>query len=161
MNLPAMPPVNVAAEQSILGTLLIYYTPNIIHVIETAGVRWTDFFYREHRVIYRAALKLHGDGLMVDCLTVTHLLSCHRLADDRMRAMVEACAASAQPASLRDHARIVAEDGRWRRWLSVTLEALEHIYDRDERAFWGALGRVREEVSLGELRVIEGGEAAA
>lgn len=160
MNLPAAPPVNVAAEQSVLGTLIVFYKPELVHVVQSVGVKWSDFYYRQHRVVYRAVLRLHADGSHVDDLTVRRLLDSHRCSDVDTPALMDMLAASARPAAFREHARIVAEDGRWRRWLTATLEALECIHARDEDSFWAAVGRVREDVLPGEtLRLVEG-EAA-
>ena len=160
VNLPSMPPANVAAEQSVLGTLVTFYKPEAVHIVQAAGVKWSDFFYREHQVIYRAVLKLHASGDEVDAVTVQHLLACHQLVTERTGALLEMLTASARPSALREHARIVAEDGRWRRWLEATLDALERIHARDEAAFWAAISRVREDVLPGELKLVEREEAA-
>lgn len=161
VNLPAAPPVNQAAEQSVLGTLVTFYTPTLVGIVSQQGVKWNDFYYREHQVIYRAVLKLHADGTSVDAITVRDLLARHQLVGDKTDAVLGMLAVFARPSALRDHARIVAEDGRWRRWLSSTLEALEHIYDRDDTAFWAAISRVRDDVLPGELKLVSDGEAAA
>lgn len=164
MNLPTVPPANVEAEQSVLGTLTTFYTPAAVVVVQATGLKWSDFSYRQHRVVYRAVLKLHAKGDEVDAITVRHLMDFHQVSDAQTGALLDLLALSARPGALREHARIVAEDGRWRRWLTAALVAMEAAQARDETEFWAAVARIREDALPGELRLVEApseqGEAA-
>jgi hypothetical protein len=67
---------------------------------------------------------------------------------------------SANPGCLVDHARIVAADGRWRRWLAAWEAGRDAIDRQDERDLWDAIGRIRQDAPASELRVIDGEKAA-
>lgn len=158
------PPWNHEAEQRVLGTLLVFYKPELITIVQGAGLKWNDFYRTSHKVTYRAITRMHFDSEWVEVGTVARFLSCRRLSDGRTwldeaggRAALEALACSASVNGLRDYARIVAEDGRWRRWLNAMFDALESIDARDEDGFWSAVAKVREDVLPGELHVVEGG----
>jgi replicative DNA helicase len=164
---PVSPPWNLEAEQRVLGTMLVFYKPQLVHVVQAAGVRWSDFYHDRNRIIYRAILKMHGAGEHVEAGTVARFLECQR---HDGRVMARRCRWERNPGALecgahaagfREYALIVAEDGRWRRWLNAMFDALESIGMRDEPAFWTALARVREDVLPGELRVVEGGKEKA
>lgn len=162
-----VPPWNHEAEERILGTLLVYYKPELVTIVQATGLKWDDFFRSGHRVIYRALLKMHFGGEWVEIPTVARFLSCQRTDGESWleraggRATLENLACSASVNGLRDYARIVAEEGRWRRWLRAMFEALDSIESRDEEAFWAAVARVREDVLPGELHVVEGGKEKA
>ena len=157
--IPAAPPANLEAEMSVLGTLLAFYTPEAVIVAQAAGLKWSDFSVQQHRVVYRAILKLHAKGDEVDSITVRRLMDVHRMSDGRTGVLLDLLVASARPASLREHARIIAEDGRWRRWVSAALAALEAAERRDSKEFWEAIGAIREDALPGELRLVESGAA--
>jgi replicative DNA helicase len=165
---PVSPPTNLEAEQRVLGTMLVFYKPQLVHVVQAAGVRWSDFYHDRNRIIYRAILKMHGAGEHVEAGTVARFLECQRHATAGSwlvaaggRGTLELLECGAHAAGFREYALIVAEDGRWRRWLNAMFDALESIGMRDEPAFWTALARVREDLSPGELHVVEGGKEKA
>lgn len=160
---PVSPPVNLEAEQRVIGTLLVFYKPQLVHVVQAAGVKWEDFYREQHRIIYRAILRMHAGGEHIEAGTVARFLECQRhetcgtwLNAAGGRATLEALQCGALVNGLREYALIVAEDGRWRRWLNAMFDALESIGLRDEQAFWAALGRVREDLAPGGLTVIDG-----
>lgn len=160
---PISPPTNLEAEQRVLGTLLVFYKPQLVHVVQAAGVKWSDFYRDQYRIIYRAVLRMHGTGEYVESGTVARFLECQRhdtvgtwLEAAGGRATLEGLECGACVNGLREYALIVAEDGRWRRWLNAMFDALESISLRDEQSFWTALGRVREDVTPGGLTVVEG-----
>lgn len=167
VNPPTAPPICIDAERRVLGTLLVFFTPTMLASVRAAGVRPDDFYWRQHEAVYRAIIALDAKDGFVDALTVSRFLAGQRHARSGNwfvrvggEARLAELGAYADANGYMVGARIVAEDGRWRRWLDATHEALEAIYDRDEDAFWTAVGRVREDAS-GALRVIDGGEAAA
>lgn len=166
-NWPVSPPVNLEAEQRVLGTLLVFYKPQLVHVVQAAGVKWMDFYREQHRIIYRAIVRMHSDGEFVDDVTVARFLECQRhqtrgtwLEAAGGRGTLELLQCGACVNGLREYALIVAEDGRWRRWLNAMFDALESIGLRDEPSFWSALARVREDVTPVGLTVVDGEKAA-
>src|SRR6187431_300525 len=138
--IPAAPPANIEAEMSVLGTLIAYYTPEAIVRVQATGLKWSDFSVQQHKVVYRAILKLHAKGDEVDRITVRRLMDVHTVSDGMTGSLLDLLVESARTSSLREHARIVAEDGRWRRWLSAALTALEAAERRDQKEFWKAIG---------------------
>jgi len=63
-----LPPQNIEAEQSVLGSLLI--DPDAIIKIGSF-LRAEDFYREAHQIIYRAILALHERRLPADFVTVT------------------------------------------------------------------------------------------
>lgn len=181
---PMAPPQNIEAEQEILGTLLTFYKPEAVHIAQAAGLKRGDFYRHAHEVIYRAVLVLHGRGQHVDARTIAHFLSKERTKENPPRsflqyiggrrceedpdgpglAQLEMLCMYATVNGFRERCVIVAEDGRWRRYLHELYDAFEAVHDRDDSSFWAAIGRVREEVPEGAelptLRVVDGGRAA-
>lgn len=165
---PLAPPQNREAERELLGTLLVFYKPQLVHVAQAAGLTPQDFYWHRHEAVYRAVLNLHAQAVHVDTLTVTRFLRAqpHEQAGSWLEhigggAQVEFLACFHIVNGFRERAVIVHEDGRWRRWLRAMYEALDCIDRRDEDAFWDAVGRVREDVLGSELRVIQGRKDAA
>ncbi len=67
MSADRLPPQNIEAEQSVLGSLLI--DPDAI--IKVASYLRAEDFYREaHQIIYRAILNLHERRMAADFITV-------------------------------------------------------------------------------------------
>jgi replicative DNA helicase len=166
MTLPS--PANLEAERELIGTLLVFYKPQLVQTAQSAGLTPSDFYWTQHEVVYRAVLRLHDTGVHVDTLTVGRFLNSQP--HERSGSWLEHIGGSAQVEFLacfhvvngfRERAVIVHEDGRWRRWLLALTEALESVHDRDSERFWGAVGRVREDVLPGELRVVDGRKDAA
>jgi replicative DNA helicase len=155
------PPMNLAAEKSVLGTLTSFYTPQTVHIVQAAGIQPDDFYYRAHTHLYRAVLRLHRRGDHVDPITVARVLVQFGKAEEVGATRLDECAMFATPSALREHALIVHEDALWRRWLSALFVAQEHALDRDASAFWDAVQSIKQDVLPGELRVLEGGEEKA
>jgi replicative DNA helicase len=162
------PPQNLEAEQELLGTLLVFYKPALVHLAQSAGLTPNDFYRRSHEAVYRAVLRLHARAEHVDILTVTRFLqgqpheqSGSWLENIGGAAEVELLACFHVTHGFRERAAIVHEDGRWRRWLRALYEAQESVHDRDPQRFWEAIGRVKDDVVPEPLRAIDGGKAAA
>ena len=153
--IPAAPPANIEAEMSVLGTLLAYYTPELIVQAQATGMKREDFSLKQHRTVYGAILKLHACGDQVDSITVRHLMDTHDVSDERTSGLLAVLCASAVPSSLREHARVLAVDGRWRRRGNANLEEREAIQRRNESRFQAALAAMREDTLPGELRLVK------
>ena len=67
-----MPPNDVAAEQSLIGTILVDGSATLDRVSE--HIKLEDFYNRNHAAIYGAAIELHTQGLGVDMVTVSSQL---------------------------------------------------------------------------------------
>ena len=62
-------PHDIAAEQSVLGAVLIG-APHVIDDVKAAGLRPTDFYRPAHRIIYEAISDLYDRGEPADVVTV-------------------------------------------------------------------------------------------
>lgn len=160
-DLPLAPPQNLDAERELLGSLLAYFTPDLLAATDTI-VQAEDFYRPGHGIVYRAirAVGLRGDH--VDALTVGRFLQCQRDAAggtylERIggQALVDFLVTHAVPHGVAERARMVREDGEWRRRLRRLYEAQAACHARDERAYRAAL-----EGDVPRLRVIPGGQEA-
>lgn len=148
------------AGESVLGTLLSFYKPELVTVVQARGVIWNDFPRDQQRVIYRAILALHRDGVHVDLLTVEAFLSSKgHFERAGGRGYLAICVENAVVSAFRDHAWLVAEGARWTRLLSAWEclgRAVEH---RDDVALREAVGLVKRDVLEGappKLTVVKG-----
>ena len=66
-----VPPNNLEAEQSVLGSILIQNQS--IETVKRILVA-EDFYYEKHRHLFRVIGSLHADGLPIDAVTVNALL---------------------------------------------------------------------------------------
>jgi replicative DNA helicase len=140
----------VRAGESVLGCLLAFYKPELVTVIQARGVVWSDFPHERQRVVYRAVLALHRDGVHVDDLTVEAFLASHgQLERAGGPGFLAVCAASASPGALKDHAWLVAEGARWTRLASACESLGRAVEHQDDVA-------LREAVSLVKRDVLEG-----
>jgi len=130
-----VPPQNLEAEQSILGSILID-NANIYQVMEVLD---PDDFYRESHVkIYRAILDLFESGTPIDLITLTDEL--------KKKSQLEEVGGPAYIAQLTDmvpaainvnhYARIVREKAVLRKLINISLgiasRGLEEVKDVDE-----------------------------
>lgn len=153
--------VNEAAERELLGSLIIFYTPELLASVRPL-LRDDDFYYSRHRIAWRAVLAVSDHGDHVDGLTVASFLRGHRDAEKRSYLelaggeahlqLLEACATAN---GVVERARIVAADGEWRRRLASAFALVEACEARDEQAWLVAMGVAPR------LRVVDGGKAAA
>src|SRR5690554_6173484 len=61
----AVPPQNIEAEKSVLGAMLTW-APALEAVVSKVRLEPDDFYLDRHRLIYRHACKLYGEGSPVD-----------------------------------------------------------------------------------------------
>jgi replicative DNA helicase len=153
------PPMNIEVEREVIGTLLAYYTPQLVHKAQAAGLIREDFYRRDHQIIYRAILHLHAEGGDVDHVTVAKFLRERR--DEHGQTWLSHAGGNVELLTLyavvngfRERCAIVHEDGCWRRWLSALTEAFEHAEDRDETRFWEAVRSIRPDV-MPSLHVVK------
>lgn len=160
-DLPLAPPQNLDAELELLGSLLAYFTPGLLASV-MPHVTSEDFYRPAHSIVYRAIIAV-SNREHVDSLIVTRFLECQRdaagvsyLERAGGAALIEFLVCHAVPHGVAERARIVHEDGEWRRRLRRLYEAQAACHARDEQAYRAALGE-----DAPRLRVIPGGQEAS
>jgi replicative DNA helicase len=134
------------AGDSVLGTLIRYYKPELIVLVQVQGVRPQDWFRDRQRVLWRAILALHGAGRSVDEITLKAFLQKHGMSDRVTDGYLACCVAGAVPSALKDHAWLVAESGRWDRLMRAHASVQRAIEARDDDALRDAVALVRRDV---------------
>ena len=166
-----VPPHNVEAEESVLGSMLLSKDA-IAEVLEL--LREDDFYRPAHRTVFRSVLELYGHGDAVDAVTVQEELRRNgSLADIGGAPFLHTLVASVPTAANATYyARIVKEAGVLRRLIDVgtqivqlgfeTPQDTESAVDRAESLVYQvAQGRVTEDyhslrdVLTGTLEAIE------
>lgn len=134
------------AGDSVLGTLILYYKPERVHLVQAQGVRPGDWYRDRQRVLWRAILALHGAGRHIDQLTLSEFLTKHQMADRVTAGFIALCMESAVPSALKDHAWLVAESGRWDRLMRAHASVQRAIEARDDGALREAVALIRRDV---------------
>lgn len=153
------------AGDSVLGSLLFYYTQELVTVVQATGLVWSDFRHERQQVVYRAVLRVHRDGGHVDSLTVEAFLTRHGWLGRAGGAVYLAVlASSAVPSAVKEHARVVAEHARQNRLVAASehLNKKARAWDDPEglrEAFAWVSREMREPEAETKLRVV--GEKAA
>ena len=166
-----VPPHNVEAEESVLGSMLLSKDA-IAEVLEL--LREDDFYRPAHRTVFRSILELYGHGDAVDAVTVAEELRRNgALADIGGAPFLHTLVASVPTAANAGfYARIVKEAGVLRRLIDAgtqivqlgfeTPQDTESAVDRAESLVYQvAQGRVTEDyhslrdVLTGTLEAIE------
>lgn len=130
-----VPPQNIEAEQSILGSILIDNS-NVYQVLEILD---PDDFYRDtHKKIYRAILDLFERGTAIDLITLSDELKRREQLDEVGGPAYLAQLTDIVPAAINvsHYARIVREKSILRRLISISLtiaqKGLEDVKDVDD-----------------------------
>lgn len=148
------------AGESVLGTLLAFYKPELVTIVQARGVTAKDFGMERQEIMFRAILALHRDGVHVDALIVEAFLAKHGCLERAGGVgYVALCEASACPSAFREHAFIVAESGRWRRLLRAQYALVSAIEAQDDGALREAVAAVHRDVLPDEapkLRIVKG-----
>jgi replicative DNA helicase len=166
-----VPPHNVEAEESVLGSMLLSKDA-IAEVLEL--LREDDFYRPAHRTVFRSVLELYGHGDAVDAVTVQEALRRNgALADIGGAPFLHTLVASVPTAANAGYyARIVKEAGVLRRLIDVGTQIVQLGFETPqdtERAvdlaeslvYQVAQGRVTEDyhslrdVLTGTLEAIE------
>jgi replicative DNA helicase len=124
------PPHDLAAEQSVLGAILLSDRSLYALVIEE-GLRADDFYREAHGTIYEAMLALYNESEPVDVLTVTdRLRRLGKLEDAGGRAVVDELTGVVPAAGhARRYAQIVRENALLRRLLRSAYEIQESVLE--------------------------------
>ncbi|MBI5699914.1 replicative DNA helicase [Candidatus Saganbacteria bacterium] len=154
MSEERIPPQNLAAEQSVIGSLLIDKNA----IVKAIEILRPDSFYRDaHRFIFEAILELFDRGEPVDLVTVTEVLRKGGKLDAVGGSVYVADLINSVPtaANLEHYAKIVEEKATLRRLIDAgtrivgssfeAVENVDQILDRAEKSIFEiALKRSRE-----------------
>lgn len=122
-----LPPCNVEAEQSVLGSMLLDGEA----VITAAEIlHWEDFYQDNHRQIFKAMLELVNRGIACDLVTVSEGLNQEGKLESVGGIGYLSDLASAVPstANVEYYARIVAEKSLLRQLIREANRIIEHSY---------------------------------
>ncbi|HEX4109443.1 MAG TPA: replicative DNA helicase [Solirubrobacteraceae bacterium] len=127
-----VPPHDLAAEQSVLGAILLSDRAMYSLVIDE-GLKAEDFYHDRHRLIYAAMLDLYGESTPIDVLTLSDRLRQSGVLEevggqatiDGLTGLVPAVA------NVRRYAQIVRENSLLRRLLSATYEIQGQVAGHD------------------------------
>lgn len=130
-ELERIPPQNLVAEQSVLGSLLIdkEAVPKVLDIIRP------ESFYRDvHRFIYETILKLFEKNEPIDLVTVTEELRLAGRLEGVGGSVYVADVMNAVPSSanVEHYARIVEEKAILRDLISASNEILGHSFQGEE-----------------------------
>ena len=124
-----IPPHSAEAEVGLLGSILLD-PERVLDACATAQIVPDSFFARQIRVLFEAAVELHGAGKGVDLVTVTdHLRSTGRLDDAGGETALERIVDATPTAAHADfYIDIVRKKHLLRTILRITSEAQEKCY---------------------------------
>jgi replicative DNA helicase len=145
-NEAPVPPHDLAAEESILGAMML--SPGAIGAV--AEIVDASVFYRpSHGLIYKAAIELYAKGEPVDAITLPDYLDKTGSLDDaggRAR-IIELASLVPSTANASHYARIVKE--------MATLRGLISVGQRVERLGWDREGEATDLVNQAEQFIFE------
>jgi replicative DNA helicase len=125
-----IPPQNIEAEQSVLGSILL--DNDALH--DAVELLSPDDFYREsHRRIYQAMLELYNRSEPVDLITLSEYLKGKGDIEVVGGVQYLSSLASAIPtsANIKYHSRIVREKALVRNLLHSVTDIAKNVYDND------------------------------
>jgi replicative DNA helicase len=142
-----VPPHNLEAEESLLGSMLL--SRDAISSATEARVETTDFYKPAHGHIYEAVMALYGQGEPVDPVTVADELRRVDLLDalGGRQALLRLQASTPASANATHYAKIVSELALLRRLIAVAGDIAEMGYDDS--------GEVQETLDRAESLVFE------
>lgn len=145
-----VPPHNLDAERELLGSLLAYYTPEVLQGCRAAmdgeAFYWRPGGVKVHEIVWRAICAVADAGDHVDVLTVSRFLGRTRAASGSFLDLVggegtlHVLASHAVVAGVVERAVMIHEDGEWRRRLVKAQREVEACYVRDPVAYEAAGG---------------------
>ncbi len=123
-----IPPQNIEAEQSVLGSLLLK-DKSLSTVLEILSP--TDFYKNNHKVIFEAIVALFEKNEPQDLITVTNLLKDKNQLDEIGGAAYLATLTSIVPVTvnLGSYARIIRQKAILRNLIQVNTEIATRCYD--------------------------------
>ncbi len=127
-----VPPHSIEAEQSVLGSMLI--DPESWDKVAEL-VTESDFYNRSHQIIFRAIMRLLGDNLPVDLITVSEQLEKHDELEDAggFAYLGELAKNTPSSANVVAYAKIIGERAVTRELIGVAHEIAEVGYNPEGR----------------------------
>jgi replicative DNA helicase len=123
-----IPPQNIEAEQSVLGSLLLKdkFLSTVLEILSP-----TDFYRINHKVIFEAIIELFEKNEPQDLVTVTNLLKDKNQLDEIGGAAYLATLTSIVPVTvnLGSYARIIRQKAILRNLIQVNTEIATRCYD--------------------------------
>lgn len=143
------PPHNLEAEQACLGAVLLAATVLRPLIVEE-GLRPEHFYRTAHRVIWQAMTTMSDREQHVDVATLAaHLHNTGELEQAGGRAAIDALAGGVPHlAGVRQYARLVIDEWRWRQRLASAYGQIGSVAGHDEQAFEVALQQASSLVAL-------------
>ncbi len=123
-----IPPQNLEAEQSVLGSILLK-SRSFHDVTEIIGPG--DFYKNSHRIIFEAMIQLFEKGEPLDVLTVTNHLKDNNLLEEAGSASYLATLTSIVPvaANIGSYANIIRQKSILRNLIRINTEVALRCYD--------------------------------
>ena len=123
-----IPPQNLEAEQSVLGSILLK-SRSFHDVTEIIGPG--DFYKNSHRIIFEAMIQLFENGEPLDVLTVTNHLKDNNLLQEAGSASYLATLTSIVPvaANIGSYANIIRQKSILRNLIRINTEVALRCYD--------------------------------
>lgn len=150
MNATTVPPQDIQAEESVLGSILVLSSA-IAAVRSEVGLRPEDFYLDRHRVIFDAMLKLSADGKITDEILVAEHLGRgggEELEKAGGRYYISELAAKVPAAgNFLHYASLIRDKARWRRRLGAAQEMQQAAYGEDDEAFTRSLAMLADDRS--------------
>lgn len=122
-------PNNLSAEQSVLGA--VFLKPELISSL-AHQLKAEDFYYDQHKILYRAFLEIYKDSRPIDPVTVCDKLGQKLLEKIGGHTYIANLASSALPVNALEHARIVKEYSNRRKVLKIAYDMYTGAGDEEK-----------------------------
>ncbi len=128
MNNLKVPPYNLEAEQSVLGSMLL--SPDAI-MVAMEQLRSEDFYKESHRRIFEVIVKLNEDREPVDLITVTEVLRSGKILEQigGVTYLTNLTETVPTAANIAHYCKIVEEKALIRRLINTASGILSMAYD--------------------------------
>lgn len=151
-----VPPQNLEAENSILGSLML--DSNVWDQVGDA-VEAEDFYRPSHQILFKAIKSLLHRNQPVDLITVTN----HLTAENQLTAvggpeyLIDLVSKTVSTAHVASHAKIVREKSLLRRAIQISAEVIDQAYAEDFPTVDEFIDKTEEKFyRLGETTQAEG-----
>ena len=126
-----LPPQNIEAEQSVLGSVLLH--PDAL-VAAMEFIDSQDFYRRSHQLIFQIMMDLNDRNEAIDVVTVSNLLAGKNQLEDigGMSYMAEISDVVPTAANIEYYAKIVEEKSLLRRLIRTATEIASEGYDETD-----------------------------
>lgn len=125
-----IPPQNLEAEKSVLGSLML--DEQAFDLVQST-LTSEDFYKTAHRIIFETIVQLNAKSEPVDLLTVTHVLQKKQMLEQVGGAtyLAEILESTLSSANIEKYAEYVAETSLLRKMIRASGETIEKAYQGD------------------------------